>query len=345
MKSPMPPRLCGRPNNRYGKIAMRKNSAPSRFFKAFSLLAAVLAFLPAFSSCGKGVKFAPAPAGDQWGHPYVAGMKGVENLVFDGQGLMFVTGLDGTLYRVEPTKDPFQGRITDSIKLGSMCLGIAVAPDGSLYVAAENEKEKRRIFRVSRDFSVISPVSPFISGLNGMVADKAGNLYFAASNESPFEPSGRILKAVLGKDESFQNPEVFLEGAGLVNGLAFSPDEGTLYFTETLSGVFALNMATRKKEQIWKPSGWLPVVDDLAVALDGTVWVCYNSKEALLPIRDRKPAEVLHQVPEMGAPSSCRFGKGPGFRPDCLYVTEFGLKGRSFTKNGRGVWMFPVSAQ
>lgn len=323
---------------------MTGHSVPKSRLKAFSALALVLALFALSASCRTGVKFAPPPVGEQWETPYVSGMKGVENLAFDGKGLLFVTGLDGTLYRVEPTKDPFQGRIADSIKLGSMCLGIAVAKDGSLYVAAENEKEKRRIFRVSRDFSEITPVSPFISGLNGMAADRAGNLYFAASSENPIEPAGRILKAVMGKDESFQNSEVFLDGLGLVNGLAFSPDESVLYFTETLSGVFALNMATRKREQIWKPAGWLPVVDDLAVAPDGTVWVCYNSKEALLPLRNRKPEGLLHAVPGMGAPSSCRFGEGPGFRHDCLYVTEFGLKGRSFTKNGRGIWMFPVSA-
>jgi sugar lactone lactonase YvrE len=147
----------------------------------------------------------------------------------------------------------------------------------------------------------------------------------------------------MGKDETFQKPEVFLDGVGLVNGLAFSPDESILYFTETLSGVFSLDMVTRKKEQIFKPAGWLPVVDDLAVAPDGGVWVCYNSKEALLPIVNNRPTGVLQPVPGMGAPSSCRFGKGPGFRSDCLYVTEFGLKGRSLTKNGRGVWMFPAS--
>ncbi len=292
-------------------------------------------------SCGPSLVTVRPPASPAWAEaPYVGGMKGVENLAFDGEGNLFVTGLDGTLYHVVPTKDQNAGRIEDEIRLGRMCLGIAVAPDKSLYVAAENEKKQRRIYRVSRDFSVISAVSPFIPGLNGMAADATGRLFFAASNESPFEPAGRILTAVMGRDETFAQPEVFLDGLGLVNGLSFSPDEQTLYFTETLRGVFSLDMATRKKTLLFDPHGWLPVIDDLAVAPDGTVWVCFNSKKALLPIRDGHAIGRLYPVPGMGAPSSCRFGKGPGFRPDRLYVTEFGLSGRSLVKNGRGVWMF-----
>ncbi len=40
----------------------------------------------------------------------------------------------------------------------------------------------------------------------------------------------------------------------------------------------------------------------------------------------------------------CEFGKRPGFDLGYRYIAEFGLKGRSFTMNGRGVWVLPVKA-
>ncbi|MCU0822354.1 MAG: hypothetical protein MUC95_07775 [Spirochaetes bacterium] len=74
---------------------------------------------------------------------------------------------------------------------------------------------------------------------------------------------------------------------------------------------------------------------------DGTVWFCLYSERMIVHIKNGKP-EKGHGAGEMSASSACNFGKGPGFRSDFLYVTEFGLKGRSFTMNGEGIRVIPV---
>ena len=61
----------------------------------------------------------------------------------------------------------------------------------------------------------------------------------------------------------------------------------------------------------------------------------------IVPVKNGK-TEKGYSAGSIGSPSVCDFGKGTGFRSDFLYITEFGLKGRSFTMNGRGRWVLPI---
>lgn len=293
----------------------------------------ILFFLILSAGCG-GIK----PI-DTDGGPYVGGMHGVENLTFDGAGALFVTGLDGMLYRIEPTADPLRGRIAAYKKIGVMCYGIEVGPDGLVYVGLKDESGARRIARIDKHFTALTYLSGHIPGLNGF-AQSRGYLYFTSSNESILRPRGRIYRVRFGADENFKQPEVVVDKAGVVNGLAFSPDQGVLYYTETLQGLWAFDLATQARRRIHIP-GALQVFDDLTTGTDGTVWLCLNSAQALIAIKDGKVRRA-YRVGDLKAPSSCAFGVGPGFRPDFLYITEFGLKGRSLKMDGRGVWVLPT---
>ena len=66
-----------------------------------------------------------------------------------------------------------------------------------------------------------------------------------------------------------------------------------------------------------------------------------NSERAIVRIVNGK-AERGYRVGDLGAPSSCKFGKGDRFRTDYLYITELGRKGRSLKTKGRGIWVLPI---
>jgi sugar lactone lactonase YvrE len=268
-------------------------------------------------------------------------MNGAENICFDGAGSMFISGLDGFIYRIAPTGNPYRGIITARKKFGRMCLGIESGPDGFIYAGVWTESGGRRIARISKNLVLVKFLTGDIEGLNGF-EQRDGYLYFAQSDMGIFFPKGKISRAKFSDDESFNKPETVVDGAGMVNGLAFSPDGKTLYYTETFNGVWACDMGTGSRKKIFSPSGLLQVIDDLDVSPDGTVWACFNSDKAILRIAGQGAPDE-YSIGELGAPSSCRFGRGPGFKKDFLYITEFGLKGRSTVKDGRGVWAFPVN--
>ncbi len=295
-------------------------------------------------SCGTGLQnIKYQGAADRTPAPglFVDGMNGVENLAFDGKGFMYATGLDGKIYKIAPAGDPFKGKIISSVKAGRICLGIDVSPAGTIYAGIGGENGERRIARISPDLLNIEYLSGPIPGLNGITIDRTGYLYYTSSNESPICPKGIIYKVKPDKKENFKESVIFVNDTGMVNGLSFSPDESILYYTETTNGVWAFNIRSGIKIRIYSPPGLLQIVDDLTTDEDGTLWFCLNSEMMIVPIKNGK-TEKGYSAVSMGAPSACDFGKGPGFRDDLLYVTEFGLKGRSFTMNGRGIWVIPV---
>jgi sugar lactone lactonase YvrE len=293
------------------------------------------------TACSSGLKIISIGQDKPWFKPYVSGMHGVENLTFDGMGNMFVTGLDGTIYRIIPTEDPYSGRIADKRKIGKMCLDVEVGSDGQLYVGVLNDKDEHRIYRVNKDFTNAVSISSPIAGLNGMVQDRDGYLYIASSNMSFLNPKGRVMRSKIGDDESFKTPEVFIETGGITDGLAFSSDESKLYITNLDGRLIEVDMKTKQKKILYAP-GKIHLFDDIETAKDGTVWMCFNSELALVPVMDGL-VTLGYRTGDLKVPSACKFGKGSGFRPDFLYITEFGLKGRSMNMNGRGVFVMPLS--
>jgi streptogramin lyase len=304
--------------------------------------AALLAL--AFISCASGVKISgtaastPAPP---WHEPYVEGMYGAENIAFDGEGSMFVTGLDGRIFRVIPGDNDYRGKIAAEKKIGKLLIGIAVGPQKEIYVGVENDDETRNIYKTDRDFSSLKKLTGHIDGLNGFTLSSKGRLYFATSNTSLFLPKGGILYADIASEENFKKPVTLLDDAAMVNGLALSNDESILYFTETTGALKSFTLATGKTKKLYEPSGFFQIIDDLTVDSRGRVWICQNAEQALF-LYEEGAAVRGFTAGKLKAPSSCAFGSGKGFRSDFLYVTEFGLKGRSLTMNGRGVWAVPV---
>ena len=272
--------------------------------------------------------------------PYVVGMKGAENLAFDGEGSLFATDLDGRLYLIKPTTNDFSGNIEDSKKIGEKGFGLAVGNDGWVYFVREHNG-KRTIAKIDKALAnePMDLTDP-IEGLNGMEFDGNRYLYVAASNESWFSPKGQILRLNIKSQDKPIIPETVVENIGMTNGISMSPDGLTLYYTETFNGVWAFDIEKKEKRHLYSPEGFLSIVDDLTTAKDGTIWVALNSARAIVPIK-AGTATIGYRIGDLGAPSSLKFGKGRGFQSDFLYITELSQSGRSPFINGRGVWAYP----
>ena len=102
------------------------------------------------------------------------GLSGVENLDFDGEEFLYVTCLDGKIYRIKSTEDPYRGIVDISKKIGHRCLGVEVGNDGMVYVGVEDKAGDRRIARLTKDFKEFEFVSDIIRGLNGLTQDSVG---------------------------------------------------------------------------------------------------------------------------------------------------------------------------
>lgn len=261
---------------------------------------------------------------------YIGQMNGVENLIVDKQNQLYVSGLDGNVYKID------RGKLVQKKKLGKMALGIA-ADSQYLYLAIANEQQQRRLLRIKKDFSDLQYMTGAIAGLNGICLDKKGQLYYTSSNESLWLPSGKIYRINVRQPESWQKPQVIVDQAKMANGLALSKDDQTLYYTATTSGVYRFNLQSKQKEELYK-TGFLGVLDDLYVDEQGVIWVCYNSKEGILKINGHQM--TLYKHPQLIAPSAIQPVDKKKMSGPRFYVTEFGRAGQSFTMDGRGVYLF-----
>ena len=266
---------------------------------------------------------------------YVGGLQGAENLTFDGRGNLYVTGLDGVIYLVRPAGP--QGRVVSRAKLGRLCFGV-VYYEGWVYAGVRRAGDgllDGRIMQLGPDLSDRSLLTAAIPGLNGF-ALKDKYLYYTSS-EGIFLRHGRVYRVNLDA-ANFEDPEIFADDLGWVNGLAFAADGQTLYYTEMFGGLWQFDVTTGEKSRIYDP-GFGQIFDDLDVAPDGSLWVCFNSGAALMHFDAHGGLEGVYEVSRMGAPSACAFAGDPAFGDEGLYVTEFGRKGGSLKKDGRGVWL------
>jgi len=294
-------------------------------------------------SCSSGLPMKIfTPKGNvQWKSPYVSGMNGVENIAFDSKGFMYVTGLKGMIYKIKHDIKSNKGIIVKKVKAGAVCTGIVALKD-RLYVAFQSKKGgdlRGKIYHVTSELKIKEALTNEIEGLNALLMSSSGKLYFASSNMSFINPKGYVGVIDINNKESFKKPQKLLVGK-MLNGLAFSPDEITLYYTETTGGLYSFDMNQKTRKLIFEPKGFLQILDDLTVDSKGNIWLCFNSEMSIVKISPK--GKTAYRFGSLKVPSSCVFGKGPGFSQKVLYITEFGQKSRSMTMDGRGVWAIPV---
>ena len=244
---------------------------------------------------------------------FAGGFKGTENLAFDGKGGLYVSDAHH-LWKVESGKptELFALGKDDGTSLG----GVAIGPGGKVY------------FSIGRRIMTYDPaagkVEEFVTGFkfaNGICFDDAGDLFVADTN-------GATLYVVPAGGKELKKLKA---GAGMVNGIEWSRDLNSLYYTVMLPGevktmTLGPGLTNAGERSIKKFPG--AVLDDLTLDAAGNVYVCqYGGGKVVKLGTDGKEEAVLSGL---DGPSSAEFGPGE----NRLYVT---IKGKTLAFNGTTV--------
>lgn len=215
-------------------------------------------------------------------------------------------------------------RIVDiaATDLGQSAGAVALAEDGGLLVAA------------ARGLAVISP-----DGAVSFGPDLLGERRDVRLNDGAVDPQGRFVVGTLALgaetgDEVLLriSPDGTVEtlrtGIRLSNGVAFSPDGGTVYHIDTLANTISRHSygdgAFDDDEQ------WMPILrdlphfpDGLTVDAEGMLWVALWGGASVR--RHAPTGELLEVVQVDAAQVSCPAFLGPGLRRLGITTAQEGL--------------------
>ena len=199
--------------------------------------------------------------------------------------------------------------------------GLKIHRDGRIFVA----DHRHGLLQLHPDSGLLDPLleRPFLEsfkGLNDLVFDKDGTLYFTDQGETGMnDPTGRVYRRF--PDGRLQ---LLLDNVPSPNGIAFNPDESLLYVAATRGNcVWRVPIETTGEVSragiFVQLSGGLAGPDGIAVDEAGgliacingfgTVWVFSKLGEPLLRIRSPKGL----------ATTNCAFG---GASNKTLFITE-----------------------
>lgn len=246
----------------------------------------------------------------------MSGYDSPEGPAFDSRGrLHFVNWLSGAIVRLEG-----DGVAREVANSGGVPAGLAFHRDGTLYVADEGAG-RPGVLRLTA-----GQLLPWrqsyqgrpLNGANDLVFDARGALYFTDSGGSSLErPVGALYRAP--SDGGLEH----LDGdLAYPNGIALSPDGGTLYVAETETGRL-LRYAVRPDGSVG-PRETLatlegpPGPDGMAVDTRGCLYVAHwgGGRVVVLTADGRRAGEIA--TPGRN-PTNVAFG-GPG--RETLYVAE-----------------------
>lgn len=216
------------------------------------------------------------------------------------------------------------GRIVDiaAVDLGQTTGAVALAEDGGLLVAA------------ARGLAVISP-----DGAVSIGPDLLGERRDVRLNDGAVDPQGRFVVGTLALgaetgDEVLLriSPDGAVEtlrtGIRLSNGVAFSPDGGTIYHVDTLANTVSRHSygdgAFDHDEE------WMPILrdlphfpDGLTVDAEGMLWVALWGG---FSVRRHAPTGELLEIVEVDAAQvSCPAFVGPGLSTLGITTAQEGL--------------------
>lgn len=240
----------------------------------------------------------------------------LEGPVFDGAGNLYLADIPwGRVFRLDP-----QGEWTLVAEYDGEPNGMKFMDAGSLLVA----DYKNGLVRIDIATGAATPYlerrnSERFKGVNDLVFDRQGNLYFTDQGQSGLhDPSGRLYR--LRPDGQL---DLLLSNVPSPNGVALSPDEGVLYLAVTRGNcVWRVPLmpdgSVAKVSQFFTsygPSG----PDGLAVDTEGRLLVANPGLGYVWVLNGRaEPVEVLRGKPGSST-TNLAFG-GPGRRT--VYVTD-----------------------
>jgi sugar lactone lactonase YvrE len=233
------------------------------------------------------------------------------------------------------------GRLADirSIELGQTAGAVALAEDGGLLVAA------------ARGLATVSAAGDVSFG-----PDLLGDRRDVRLNDGSVDPHGRFVvgSMALGAETGDEvllrisadgAVETLRAGGRLSNGIAFSPDGGTIYHVDTLAGTVSRH--SYGAGSFDDDAHWTVVLDDLphspdglTVSADGSLWVAQWGGSSVR--RHAPSAELLEIVTVDATQVSCPAFVGPEL--DLLAITSAQEGLASWSDHSGAIFLADVGA-
>lgn len=233
----------------------------------------------------------------------------------DEHGLVYWTDiLSGSLY----AHDPVTGT-SRKIHRGSPVGGITIQDDGKLL-----------LFRAKGAIDLFDPLNGGVHPLLSEIPDETETRF----NDVAADPEGRVFcgtmptndrRGRLYRLDPDGSMRIVLEDVGCSNGIGWSPDRRTMYFTDSAEAtIYAFDydrpsgrMANRRGFFTLTTGG---VPDGMTVDLNGNVWAAIWGGSCLIQIDPS--GKEMRRVPIPAEKVTCPTFGGPNY--DRLYVTTAG---------------------
>lgn len=250
---------------------------------------------------------------------FAHGLDHSEGICVTLDGIVYVGGEAGQLYRLED-----DDTATEVLSTGGFLLGLAADADGHIYACDPGNACIWQIDPVSGERSVFcdNVQGQPLSNPNWGCFDNAGNFYFSDSGAWKgadgkiivVRPGGRVE---VWTDESHDFP----------NGMAISPDGGTLYVLESTPGAlvqYRINPdgSADPRELVTELRGAVP--DGVALTTDGSMIIACYRPDIIYRWRSDLGLQVLAEDPEgvaIAAPTNVVFA---GAELDYMIVPNIG---------------------
>lgn len=229
----------------------------------------------------------------------------------------------GAIWEISPEGEVLRELPETRERIGSVA-GLAVAPDGTLYVIDRTDSDPRAaggaLWAIPPDGETVTAFGAGIDDAEGFVSadditvDAAGNIYVSDRGRREvwrFNPDG------VGQPWWF--PPDNEEGDILPTGLVYDPSTETLLIADFgQATVYRVTLDGQNTEVIYSASDSSPGYDGLAVAPDGTIYVAALGERAVVQLTDGEPLILANNF--RGA-SDVTFADGR------LFVTNFDQRG------------------
>ena len=225
------------------------------------------------------------------------------------------------------TVDP-EGRLETVVELPDTPSGLGFTPEGHLLIVSAAE---RRLLRMEEDALIeVADVSSLVDyPCNEIVVDEQGRAYIgnlgynmgdpgAAPKQAPIlliTPEDVPMDGPLGG--SFGNARIVATGLAFPNGMAITPEGGTLIVAEShgarLTAFTILPDGSLSQRRVWAQFGGetaedLVTPDGICLDAEGALWVASpNTREVL---RVLEGAVITDRIPLETIPLACMLG-GP----------------------------------
>jgi len=317
----------------------------------FARLGAALASVALLAMAG----LAGAPAADRPGFPAVIQMPPGDTpsgVAVDKPGNVYVSVREPDTRNVIWKYTP-DGKLSfvANMGYGAVVYGLAVTPNGELYVAMATGPESG-VYRLDRKGNAeLIPGSDDMVYPNGFAFDDRGNLYVTESySGSPGDyGQGGVWRIPPGGEAEVWVRHPLLTGAGAspvgANGIGYY--HGDLFVTNTNKGTIVRIPVAKDggagEPEVWKQLGPVPealpvlskfpiMPDGLALDVHGNVYVTILTRNAIVRVNaDDRAQETVAVLGSSGPapsaqfdfPASLAFGTGAGEQQN-LFVTNLG---------------------